>query len=66
VNDIFILRSLINLLRNREVVGEIFGDMTNGPHLSGSTSVVVVTMNTGDAATMKTSSTFSSIERQHL
>jgi hypothetical protein len=43
VNDIF------NILRNREVVGEIFGDMTNGPHLSGSTSVVVVTMNTGDA-----------------
>ena len=51
----------VHILRNREVVGEIFGDMTNGPHLSGSTSVVVVTMNTGDAATMKTSSTFPSI-----
>jgi hypothetical protein len=38
----------VHILRNREVVGEIFGDMTNGPHLSGSTSVVVVTMNTGD------------------
>jgi hypothetical protein len=44
-----------------EVVGEIFGDMTNGPHLSGSTSVVVVTMNTGDAATIRTSSIFLSI-----
>jgi len=51
----------VHILRNREVVGEIFGDMTTGPHLSGSTSVVVVTMNTGDAATIRTSSTFSSI-----
>ena len=35
--------------------------MTSGPHLSGSTRVVVVTMNTGDAATIRTSSIFLSI-----
>ena len=50
----------VHILRSNDVVGEIFGDMSSGPHLSGSTGVVVVTMNTGDAATIRTSSTFQS------
>ena len=50
----------VHILRNSEVVGEIFGDVTSGPHLSGSTGIVVVTINSGDAATIKTSSTFQS------
>ncbi|CAG2195126.1 unnamed protein product [Mytilus edulis] len=52
----------VHILRNSDVVGDIFADMrgTNVQTLSGSTGIVVVTMNKGDSASVRTSSTHQS------
>ncbi|CAC5413659.1 unnamed protein product [Mytilus coruscus] len=49
----------VHILRNSDVVGDIFADMrgSNVQTLSGSTGIVVVTMNKDDSATVRTSST---------
>lgn len=49
----------VHMLRNSDVVGDIFADMrgTNVDTVSGSTGIVVVTMNKGDSASVRTSST---------
>ncbi|XP_063402170.1 uncharacterized protein LOC134686435 [Mytilus trossulus] len=48
----------VHILRNSDVVGDIFADMrgTSVYTLSGSTGIAVVTMNKGDSASVRTSS----------
>ncbi|CAG2255165.1 unnamed protein product [Mytilus edulis] len=55
----FVAPQSVHILRNSDVVGDIFADMrgTNVLTLSGSTGIVVVTMNKGDSASVRTSST---------
>ena len=46
----------MNIYRNSEVVGQVFGDMTTSHEFSSSSMVAVISMTIGDATYLRTSS----------
>jgi hypothetical protein len=46
----------VNIYRNSEVVGHVFGDMTTSHEFSSSSMAAVISMTIGDATYLRTSS----------